>query len=67
MYSTFLRDAIGLDFCFLLSVRLKDLVAGVILRFSDNNSGYFYTLKLLVDALVLSLGKNVSICDAKSA
>jgi len=64
---TFLGDAIRLGFCFLLSVKLKGLVVGVILRFSDNNSGYFYTLKVLVDALVLSLGKNISIYDAKSA
>ena len=55
-----------MGFCFLLSVRLKGLVVGVILRFGDNNSGYFCALKVLVDALILSLGKNVSIRNAKS-
>ncbi len=57
-----------MDFCFLLSVELKGLIMGVILHFGgNNNSGCFCTLKVLVDALVLSLGKNVSIHDAKSA
>ena len=64
--STFLEGAIGLDFCFLL-IKLKGLVVSVILRFSDNSSGCFCALKVLVDALVLSLSKNVSIRDAKSA
>jgi len=56
-----------LGFCFLLFIRLKGLVVGVILHFGNNNSGCFYALKVLVDALVLSLGKNVSIRDVKSA
>ena len=38
----------------------------VTLHFSGKNSGCFYALKVLVDALVLSLGKNVSIREAKS-
>ncbi len=67
MYLTFLRGAIGLDFCFLLSVRLNGLSVGVIFHFGDNNSDWFCTLKVLVNALVLSLGKNVSIRDVKSA
>jgi len=66
MYSTFLGGTIGLDFCFLLLVRLKGLVVDVILRFGSNNSDCFYALKVLVDALVLFLGKNVSIREAKS-
>ena len=48
-------------------VRLKGLVMVVIFRFSDNNSGCFCALKVLVNVLVLSLGKNVSIREAKSA
>ena len=67
MISTFLESAIRLDFCFLLVVRLKGCMVGITLRFSDNNSGCFYALKVLVDALVLSLGKNISIREAKSA
>ena len=38
----------------------------VMLCFGDS-SGYFCTLKVLVDVLILSLGKNVSIREAKSA
>ena len=67
MYSTFLGGVIELGFCFLLLVRLKGLSVGVILHFSDNNSGCFCILKVLVDLLVLSLGKNISIRDVKSA
>ena len=46
---------------------LKGLIIGVILHFGDNNFGSFYILKVLVDTLVLSLGKNISIRDVKSA
>ena len=54
---------------FLLFVvsKIERFCCEVILRFSDNNSGYFCALKVLVNALVLSLDKNVSIRDAKSA
>jgi len=68
MYSTFHEDTIGLDFCCLLIVIMsKDLIMRILVRFSDNNSDCFYTFKVLVDSLVLFLGKNVSIHEAKSA
>jgi len=67
MYSTFLKDAIELGFCFLLVIMLKGLSVRVTFRFSGNNSDCFCTLKILVDALVLSSDKNVSIREAKSA
>ncbi len=55
------------SFCFLLVVKSKGLIMGILVHFDDNNSGWFCALKILVDSLVLSLGKNVSIHDAKSA
>ncbi len=67
MISTFLGGAIGFNFCFLLLIRLKGVIVGIILHFDGKNSGSFVTLKVLVDALVLFLGKNVSIHDVKSA
>ena len=67
MISTFLKGAIGLSFCFLLSVVLKDFGVEIIIHFGGKNSDYFWTLKVLVDALILSLGKNVSIHNVKSA
>ena len=67
MISTFLKGAIGLNFCFLLLVRLKGLVMGVTLRFDGKNSDCFCALKVLIDSLVLFLGKNVSIHETKSA
>ena len=67
MISTFLGGAIGLDFCFLLLIRLKGCLIGVMLRFGGKNSGCFCALKVLIGMLVLSLGKNVSIRDVKFA
>ena len=67
MISIFLGGAIGLDFCFLLLIRLKGCDIGVSLRFGGNESGCFCALKVLVDAIVPSLSKNVSIREAKSA
>ena len=48
-------------------MRFKGLIIGIVFRFGDINSGCFYVLKVLVNTLVLFLGKNVSIRDAKSA
>ncbi len=67
MILTFLGDAIGLDFCFLLLVRLNGCSIGVTLHFGGKNSGSFCALKIPMGMLVLSLGKNVSIREAKSA
>ena len=67
MYSTFLGGAIGLTFDFLLIMWLKGSSVGVILCFDGKNSDCFYALKILVNALILSLDKNISIRDAKSA
>ena len=48
-------------------VKLKGCIIGITFHFGGNNSGYFCALKVFVDALVLSLDKNVSIREAKSA
>ncbi len=45
----------------------EGLIIGILVCFGDIDFGYFYTLKVLVDVLVLSLDKNVSIYDTKSA
>jgi len=48
-------------------VKSKDLIIGILIHFSGNSFNCFYVFKVLDDLLVLSLGKNVSIREAKSA
>ena len=68
IYSTLHGGVIELDFYHLLYVITSEgLIIGILIRFDDNNSDCFCTLKILVDSLVLFLSKNVSILKAKSA
>jgi len=57
IYLTFLEGAIGLDFCFLLEVMSEDLIIEMLIRFDSDSFDCFYILKILVDSLILSLGK----------
>ncbi len=56
-----------IEFLLFLISKIERFGCEVIFRFSGNNSDCFCTLKILVDALVLSSDKNVSIREAKYA
>ena len=55
------------DFLLFVVCKIERFGCGVTLRFGGKKSGCFCVLKILIDSLVLSLGKNISIREAKSA
>ncbi len=48
-------------------VESNNLIMRVLVHFGDKYSDNFYVLKVLIDVLILSLGKNISIHEVKFA